>query len=463
MINYLRSIIGEKSPIRFVYYWLKSFISALIYGFPGQKIKVIGVTGTDGKTTTVNLITHLLNQADIKTGMVSTTTFAIGREMFSNKTKRTSVSPFLMNKLLRRMVNQKCEYVVLEVSSHALEQKRFLGVDFDIAVLTNITPEHLDYHNNMQEYRRVKSLLFQKLGQSKMKIGQPKTMVLNKADPVFDEFLDFFADQKFSYALKEGADFWASEIDLQADKSVFQLDVTESACRQLKQSVQCRQEHSSEDSCDNSSVACSTKIELPLVGEFNIENALAASAVVMSVGLNLEQIQEIFKTFGGVGGRMEKIEAGQDFNVIVDFALTPVALKKLFQTAKSFTKGRVIGVFGCTGDRDQTKRPVTGKMAAEMLDIFVLTDDETYTEDGDKIREEVKVGIRKTDKVENQDWYEVGDRLDAIRFALKIAQKGDTILIPGMGSEPTRNVGGEEIEWDEREVVRRELENYLSR
>lgn len=450
MFNFLRKVIGEKSPIRFGYYWLKSFFSALIYGFPGQKIKVIGVTGTDGKTTTVNLITHLLNQANLKTGMISTTTFAIGKKTFSNETKRTSVSPFLMNRLLKKMLQQKCEYVVLEVSSHALEQKRFLGVDFDLAVLTNITPEHLDYHKNMQEYCKVKSLLFQKLGQSKTKKDQLKTMILNRADPVFEDFSKFFADRKWSYGLKKNADFWASEIDLRADKSIFQLNLASHLLQILFDKKEIKHKKTS------------IQIELPLVGEFNIENALASIAVVLSVGINLEQIQKNLKTFGGVEGRMEKIEMGQDFNVIVDFALTPEALKKLFETTKNFTKGRVIGVLGCTGDRDKLKRPVTGKMATEMLDIFILTDDETYTENADKIREEVKNGIKQTNKIENQDWYEVKDRLEAIRFALKIAQKGDTVLISGMGSEATRNVGGQEIEWDEREIVRRELKKMLA-
>ncbi len=430
MLNFLRKIIGEKSFIRFTYYWLKSFTAALLYGFPGTKVKIIGITGTDGKTTTVNLITHLLNESGLKSGMISTTTFAIGKKRFSNKTKRTSVSPFLMNKLLRKMVKQECEYVVLEVSSHALEQRRFFGVDFDIAALTNITPEHLDYHKNMAEYRKAKSILFQKLAQSKTKEDQPKTMILNKADPVYETFYKFQADQKFSYELKKGADFFADEIELKADKSIFNLNYQNEKSRIL----------------------------LPLIGRFNIENALAAAAIAVSTGLKIEEFAKHFQTFSGVGGRMEKIETGQKFNVIVDFALTPEALRKLFETAQQFTTGRVIGVLGCTGDRDQSKRPVTGKMAAEMLDVFVLTDDETYTEDAEKIREEVKAGIKKTDKTENQDWYEVGDRLEAIRFALKMTKKGDTVLITGMGSEPTRNVGGKEIEWDEREIVKKELE-----
>jgi len=453
MLEFLRKIIGEKSPLRFIYYNLKSFIAAIIYGFPGKKMKIIGITGTDGKTTTVNLTTHLLNESGIKTGMISTTTFAIGKEKFANQTKRTSVSPFLMNKLLKKMLKTKCEYVVLEVSSHALEQKRFYGVNFDIAILTNITPEHLDYHHNLKEYRRVKSLLFQKLSESKAKQGLPKTMILNQMDPVFESFSKFKADQKFSYGLKKDADFRASDIELKSDKSIFQLNIAELVYKQLKQSVPSQQEHAS---------ARCIKIQLPLVGEFNIENALAATAIASSVGLTLEQIQQNLKTFGGVGGRMEKIEVGQNFNVIVDFALTPEALRKLFETAQNFTKGKVIGVLGCTGDRDKTKRPVTGKMVAEMLDVFILTDDETYTENSGKIREEVKKGIKATQKQENRDWYEIGDRMEAIRFALRIAEKDDTVLVTGMGSEATRNVGGKEIAWDEREIVRTELRKIIN-
>lgn len=433
MFNFLRKIIGEKNPIRFGYYWLKSFLANLVYGFPGKKIKVIGVTGTDGKTTTVNLIAHLLNLAGKKTGMISTTTFAIGKEKFVNPTKRTSVSPFLLNRLLREMIKKKCEFVVLEVSSHALEQKRFLGVNFDLAVLTNITPEHLDYHKNITEYRRVKSLLFQKLSHSTKKQNQPKTMILNRSDPVFEQFSKFPADQKFSYALKKDADFWASEVELKADKSIFNLNFQ-------KQKI---------------------PLELPLPGEFNIENALGAIAVAVSVGCDLQQISANLQTFEGVAGRMEKIEAGQNFNVIVDFALTPEALKKLFKTARSFTSGKLIGVLGCAGDRDKSKRPIIGQISAEMLDLFILTDDETYTENADKIRAEIKNGIAKTKKNSNKDWFEIGDRLEAIRFALSKAEKNDTILITGMGSENTRNVGGKEIPWNEREIVRRELEKLF--
>lgn len=430
MFQLLRKIIGEKSQIRFIYYRLKSFLAAFIYGFPGKKLKVIGVTGTDGKTTTVNLINYLLNSIDLKAGMISTTSFAIGKTKTINQTKRTSVSPFLMNSLLRQMLKAKCEFVVLEVSSHALEQKRFFGVDFDIAVLTNITPEHLDYHKNMEDYCAAKSILFQKLNQSQRKKNQPKLMVLNEKDPVFERFWNYQADEKYSYALNQPADFFATQINLNPDYSEFILNF-----------------HGQ-----------TIKIKLPLIGEFNIENALAASAVAIGVGLNLTQIKSGLENFSGVEGRMEKIEGGQDFNVIVDFALTPEALRKLFETARQFTQGRVIGALGCAGERDREKRPVIGKLAAEMLDVFILTDDETYTEDGNKIRAEIKSGIAQTNKQKNQDWYEIPDRLEAIRFALKMAQKGDTVLIPGMGSECTRNIGGNEIQWDERYVVKKELQ-----
>lgn len=425
MLTFLRKIIGPKNPLRFFYYNFKSFVAALIYGFPGKKIKVIGITGTDGKTTTANLITHLLNQSGRKTGLISTTSFAIGAEKFVNPTKRTSVSPFLMNRLLCTMLREKCEFAVLEVSSHALEQKRFFGVDFDIAVLTNITPEHLDYHKNLDEYRRVKSLLFQKITQSKRKNNQPKTIILNRADHVFTEFSKFKSEQKFSYALQKDADFWADNIKLSANQSNFILHFQEKKI----------------------------SIELPLPGEFNIENALASVAVVYSVGIDLTKIPAYLQSFGGVPGRMEKIEAGQNFNVIVDFALTPEALKKLFQTARNFTAGNLIGVFGCAGERDQSKRPLIGKIATEMLDFFILTDDETYLEDGAKIRNEIKKGISEA----KTNWQEIPDRWEAIRFALQKAKKGDTVLITGMGCEATRNLGGREIEWDEREIVRQEL------
>ena len=428
MFNFLRKIISEKSPVRFAYYFVKSFMAAIIYGLPGQKIKVIGVTGTDGKTT-VNLITHILNHAGILTGMISTTAFQIGDEKIINKTKRTSVSPFLLHKMLRKMLQKKCEYVVLEVSSHALEQKRFWGIAFDIAVLTNITPEHLDYHSTMEEYQKIKSILFQGLTKSKIKSNQKKTMVLNYSDPVYEKFNQFSADEKLSYGLTKKADFFANRIKLNTDKSDFNLHYK------------------------NEEIA----ISLPLVGEFNIENALAAASATYSIGLSFEQIKLGLENFSGVEGRMEKIDEGQNFNVIVDFALTPEALRKLFATAKKITQGKIIGVLGCTGDRDQTKRPIVGQMATEMLDVFILTDDETYTENGDKIRNEIKLGIQQTNKKIDQDWYEISDRLKAIRFALKIAKKNDTILIPGMGAEYTRNMGGKEIEWDEREIVRTEL------
>lgn len=429
MFSFLRKIIGHKSRIRFAYYFCKSFLAAVIYRFPSKKIKVIGVTGTDGKTTTVNLIAHLLNSNGLKTGMISTTAFLIGSKKIVNKTKRTSVSPFLMQSLLRQMYQSGCKYVVLEVSSHALEQKRFWGVDFDVAVLTNITPEHLDYHKNMEEYRSAKAILFQSLSQSFQKKNQPKIMVLNENDPVFTKFWQYSANRKLSYSLTHSSDFKAENILLQAGFSEFVL------CFHAERE----------------------KIRLNLIGEFNIENALAASAVCFALGLNLAKIKIGLESFAGVEGRMEKIEAGQTFDVIVDFALTPEALRKLFETTRQFTQGRIIGVLGCAGERDREKRPVIGKMAAEMLDIFILTDDETYSEDGNKIRDEIKNGIAETQKKQNQDWYEIPNRLEAIRSALKIAQKGDTVLIPGMGSECTRNIGGKEIEWDERKVVKREL------
>ena len=395
------------------------------YGNPASSLRVIGVTGTNGKTTTVNYINEILKEAGYRTAMFSTATIEVGGKAERNELNATVASTGEMQRFFRRAKREKVDFAVLEFPSHALHQHKLDTVPVEVAVMTNLTQDHLDYHGTMEAYADVKARLFRK---------QPKFIILNRDDEWFDFFNQFPAEaQKITYGKHESADAHIDRVKLFRKGTEAGLTI----------------DHQ-------------TKLELAtsLPGEFNAYNMIAAASVAYLLGINLETIAEGIANLEAVPGRFDRIETEKGFDVIVDYAHTPDALEKLLQTARSITKRRVILVFGACGDRDKSKRPIMGGIAARLADRIFLTDEESYNEDPQQIRTQIYEGIEAAKGQVRTT--EVADRREAIAKALELAKKGDTVLVTGMGHEMYRIVNGERLPWNDEQVIRELLEQPSS-
>lgn len=416
MLDFLRKIIGPRNPVRRFWYWLKAVTAALVYGLPARGMTAIGITGTNGKTTTTHLTEHLLRLTGHKVGMISTVQFSLNGSVTPNTTKLTSVSPFATQKFIRKCRRAGVTHLVIESSSHALDQNRLWGIPFKVGALTNITHEHLDYHRTMEEYKEAKKRLFRGV------LGA----VLNTADAYFDDFKKLRCPQKIGYGIGQG-DLRAEELALSKSGSSFTLRY-----------------------CEQTAPA-----NLIIPGEFNVENALAATGVMLlCTGVPLTTLAPHLSTFSGVPGRMEKISSPRGFEVIVDFGLTPDALEKIYKTIRASAPARVIGVIGATGDRDKSKRPLLGKIVAGTCDLTIVTDEEPYTENPRVIMEAVLQGALQTGKRKGIEIELVEDRYAAIETAVSRARENDIVVVTGMGNFQTRAMNHGKIPWDERTVVR---------
>lgn len=388
------------------------------YGHPARSLKVIGVTGTNGKTTTVNYLNEILKEAGKKTAMFSTATIEVAGVTKRNDLNMTVGSTVRMQQFFRDAKAAKVDFVVMEFPSHAIHQHKLEGVPVEMAIMTNLTQDHLDYHGTMEAYAEVKGRLF---------AGEPKYIVLNRDDEWFAYFDKFLASgQKITYGKHLEAEAHIDDIKLYRKGTEAKMTV----------------DHQ-------------TKLELAtnLPGEFNAYNMAAAVAAAYLLGIDLKDIIEGVANLEAVPGRFERVVDDLPYDVVVDYAHTPDGLEKLLQAARAITKNRVVLVFGACGDRDKGKRPIMGKIAAELADRVFLTDEESYNEDPEQIRhmiyagiEEVKGGAMKTT--------EIADRREAIDKALSVAKKGDTVLITGMGHEVYRIVEGNKIPWNDSDVVR---------
>jgi UDP-N-acetylmuramoyl-L-alanyl-D-glutamate--2,6-diaminopimelate ligase len=376
-----------------------AFLGAVIYRFPSKKLKIIGVTGTNGKTTVVNMTTRILEEAGFKVAALSSIYFKIGEKEWPNKLKMTMPGRFRIQKFLRQAVASGCQYVVLEVTSEGIKQHRHRFIDFAVAVFTNLTPEHIEAHGGFENYRKDKGKLFE---------ATKKIHIINVEDKNAEYFLNFPAEKKYTYGLDSG-------------------DVK------------------------NSDI----QFNLKLPGEFNIYNALAATCVGLSQGVSLDICKRVVEKIEGIPGRMEEV-ISQPFKVFVDYAFTPNALDKVYQTLKP-ENARMICVLGaCGGGRDKWKRPVLGEIAARYCDEIIITNEDPYDEDPMEIINQVSAGTNESAK-------KILDRREAIREALKIARPEDMIVATGKGCEPWICIeGGKKISWDERKVIREEF-NKLKR
>lgn len=387
------------------------------YGHPARSLRVIAVTGTNGKTTTINYLNEILKEAGCKTALFSTAVIEIDGKRRVNDLNATVGNTDQMQRFFRDAKHAHVDFVLLEFTSHALHQHKLDGIQVEAAIMTNLTQDHLDYHKTMDEYARAKSKLF---------AGNPKFIILNRDDEWYEYFDKFPAGaQKITYGAHDDAEAKITNIKLYKKGSEAKVVI----------------DHQ-------------TKLDLAtaLPGKFNVYNMTAAAATAYLLGVKLKDIVEGVANLEGVPGRFERVVEGLGYDVIVDYAHTPDALEQLLESARTVTKNRVILVFGATGDRDKGKRPIMGEIAAKHADRIILTDEESYNEDADKIRQQVFKGIEKGGGAAKTT--EIADRREAIEKALSIATKNDTILITGMGHEQFRIVKGEKLPWNDGDVVR---------
>ena len=394
------------------------------YGHPARHLKVIAVTGTNGKTTTVNFINEILKQAGKKTAMFSTATIEVTGESRRNDLNATVGTTSRMQQFFRRAKRAHVDYVVMEFPSHAIHQHKLDGVPVEMAVMTNLTQDHLDYHGTMEAYAAVKGQLF---------AGSPRFVVLNRDDEWFEFFDKFHAsEQKITYGKHD-------EAEAHIDSTKLFRKGTEAVV----------------------TIDHQTRLELAtnLPGEFNAYNMTAAAAAAYLLGISLNDIVEGAANLEAIPGRFERVVENQPYDVIVDYAHTPDGLEKLLTAAKEIAKNRVILVFGACGDRDKSKRPIMGDIAARLADRIFLTDEESYNEDPTQIRQMIYEGIEQV-KGGAMKTTEVPDRRDAIEKALHVAKKGDMVLVTGMGHEVYRIVNGARIPWNDSQAVRELLDKH---
>lgn len=383
---------------------------ANFYNNPAKKLKFIGVTGTNGKTTVTNILKNILSMENKKVGLIGTIQNEIGDIII--KADKTTPNHLEYQKLLKDMVDGGCEYVVMEVSSHALEQHRIADTKFEIGVFTNLSQDHLDYHETMENYYLAKKKLFD--------VSRAAVICVD------DEYGKRLAHEVSCSTITFSAggcvsDYSASDISINADGVKYKLTG----------------ENSSEQICFSTP------------GMFSVYNSMAAAIVGFLLGLNAENVAENIASCNPVKGRSENIPTHRDFYVICDYAHSPDGLKNILDSINSYSKGRVVTLFGCGGDRDKTKRPIMGEVAAKNSDFLIVTSDNPRTEDPDQIIEDIIVGVEK----EVKPYVKITDRKEAIKYALENAQKNDIILLAGKGHEDYQIVGKKKINMDERTIV----------
>lgn len=391
-------------------------MSANWFNNPAKKLKVIGVTGTNGKTSVSYMIKQILEETGKKVGLIGTIQNVIGDEVLPSK--NTTPSSYELNSMFQLMLNSGCEYCVMEVSSHALEQNRVYGIDFEIAIFTNLTQDHLDYHITMENYMNAKKKLF----------SNAKTAILNMDDSYYSAMAKGLNCKMVTYSTtSDEADYTAKDIRLKPDGTEYLL----------------------------SGIGKLQRIKTMIGGKFTPYNTMAAAAAVLELGISLETVASAIAKMTGVKGRAEVVPTNRDFTVIIDYAHTPDGLENILKTFSEFDKNRLICLFGCGGDRDKTKRPKMAAVAAKYSDYVIVTSDNPRTEEPMAIIDDILVGLTDT-----KTKYEViENRIEAINKAIQMARADDIIVLAGKGHETYQILKTETIHLDEREVVAEALKN----
>ncbi|MFB4211033.1 UDP-N-acetylmuramoyl-L-alanyl-D-glutamate--2,6-diaminopimelate ligase [Shouchella sp. JSM 1781072] len=391
------------------------------YDNPTKKLQLIGVTGTNGKTSVTHILDQLFRQEQRTTGLIGTMYTKVGDEVI--ETKNTTPESLVLQQRFQAMVDQKVDTALMEVSSHALHLGRVRGCDFDIAIFTNLSPDHIDYHQTMDHYMYAKSLLFSQLGNT----YDGKTAIFNSDDQVADQLIQMTTADIITYGIKKPADIMASDVRIESNGTTFTLTV----------------------------FGESVEIKMSLIGLFNVYNVLAAVSAAYVSGFSLSSIQKGLAHISGIAGRFEPIDSGQDFAVIVDYAHTPDSLENVLKTVQDFASNKVRVVVGCGGDRDKSKRPVMGEIAVRYADETIFTSDNPRTENPSMILQDMTAGL-------DRDQYRlIEDRTEAIHYAMNQAEKNDIIVIAGKGHETYQEIGRNRTYFDDREVARTALKERV--
>lgn len=419
--------------------------AAFYYGFPSKKMIVIGITGTKGKTSAANFIWSVLMAGGYKTGLVGTANIRIGEKEFLNTYHMTMPGRFILQRILKQMADAGCTHCIVETTSEGIKQWRHYGIFYDVAIFTNLTPEHLQAHGgDFLKYKEAKGKLFSALGKNGCKVIKgkeiKKIIIANSDNEHSDFYLGFSSDEKFTYGLGIGADFIANNVKNTSDGLEFSVG--------------------------------NENFRINILGKFNAYNALPALIVGKIFDIPYEKIQEGFKNLKIIPGRMEKIEEGQKFSVFVDYAhekegMIAVldAAQELLETefltvGNSVSKGNIILLLGAEGGgRDKAKRPILGEIAAKKADFVIVSNVDPYEDDPKEICEDIAVAAEKFGKIRDKNLFVIEDRREGIKKALSLASDNDVVLVTGKGSEQSIVIGGKRYPWDDRVVVREELRN----
>ncbi|MGH2427762.1 MAG: UDP-N-acetylmuramoyl-L-alanyl-D-glutamate--2,6-diaminopimelate ligase [Candidatus Limnocylindria bacterium] len=389
------------------------------FGRPSTRLRVVGITGTDGKTTTSFLAADLLRAAGRRPGMVGTVAIDVGEERRPNDDRNTTPEAVELQELLAEMVEAGNESVIMEATSHGLALERTRNCRFDVGVVTTVSSEHLEFHGTLEAYRAAKALL----------VEEAPLAILNADDDTFGYFRERAGDRVLTYGIEADADLRAADLVSEAGGSRFRL----------------------------AAPGWTGAVSLPTPGRFNVSNALAALAIAHAEGVDLATAAEALSNVAGVPGRMERIDGGQPFTIVVDYAHTADSLGKVLDILRPLARGRLIAVFGSAGDRDPTKRPAMGRVAAERADVTIVTDEDPRLEDPRDINEAIAEGARAAGARDGETLFVVDDRREAIGHAVGLAREGDVILLAGKGHETSIFYGTEKLPWDDREVARKAL------
>lgn len=420
MKKFIRKLLPE-SFINF-YHKCQAILANILYRFPSRKMKIIGITGTNGKTTVAYMIAKILDETGNKNAMISTIYYKIGAKFSRNNTKMTTLNPFVLQRFLTQASREKCQFAILEVTSHAVVQSRIWGLKFDSLIFTNITHDHLDYHKSFKEYLGAKTKLFSSNISAKA--------ILNADDEHIKDFKHSSGSQIITYSLKSKGLVNAKKIKLYDDRSTFQI----------------------------SWLGHEVEAKLNIAGLFNISNALAAYCTGLIYNLSPYSIVKALGNIKKIPGRLEHLDFGQPYEIIVDFAHTPDGLQQVFETIKPVTIGKLIHIAGATGDRDKTKRPILGALAARFADVAIVTDEDPGSEKSEDIINQVAEGVNqgsgKNKKILGQNYFKILDRAEAIKFGLSLAKKGDIVLITGKGHEQVMKIGDKLVPYSDQNIVK---------
>lgn len=391
------------------------------HDYPARSMRIIGITGTNGKTTTSYITRAILRAAGYRVGLIGTIQIMIEDEVYP--IHNTTPDVVELQHTLAIMRDKGMDYVVMEVSSHALDQDRVAGIEFDTAVFTNLTQDHLDYHKTLENYMLAKAKLFDKVSEAGVKNG--KTAVVNIDDAAGKVMLEHAKCRHITYAIDKKADLRATAINVLASGANFTL---------------------------NNEAFGKMPLKLHITGIFNVYNVMSAVGAALAENIESAVIAKVLQEFTSVPGRFELVKAGQDFSIIVDYAHTPDGVENVLKTARKIAKKKIIAVFGCGGDRDRTKRPIMGRLAAELADVVIATSDNPRSEDPEFILNEVETGVKE--KIGNKHHEKIVDRRQAIFRAVALAQTDDIVVILGKGHENYQILKDKTIHFDDKEVAR---------